>query len=159
MQNVIHASHTQEQARTRVTATAESGMRPHAHGLRTAYRNNASKRPPGRYDFAGVKRRPGAFTVWPGRFLKKKSDFLVPPGDIKTIKRQTPRVGLDMMLRCSYFLMLTGCMPHRYTVVWALAYLVISKRSHRREHIHQNALLNTPHPNSCQHGLLVRVAG
>ena len=36
-----------------------------------ACRNNASKRPLGRYDFAGEKRRPGTFTVCPGRFLKK----------------------------------------------------------------------------------------
>ena len=36
------------------------------------YRNNASERPLGRYDLAGVKIRPGAFTVWSGgRFMKK----------------------------------------------------------------------------------------
>ena len=35
------------------------------------HRNDASKRPLGCYDFVGVKRRPGAFTVWSGRFLKK----------------------------------------------------------------------------------------
>ena len=45
--------------------------------------NNASKQPLGRYDFACVKRRAGAFTMWPGRFLKKMSDFLAPWGDTK----------------------------------------------------------------------------
>ena len=35
-------------------------------------RENASKRPLGRYDLAaGVKRRSGTFTVWPRRFLRK----------------------------------------------------------------------------------------
>ena len=37
------------------------------------YRDNASKCPLRRCDFAGAKRRPGAFTVWPGRFKKKIS--------------------------------------------------------------------------------------
>ena len=51
--------------------------------------NNASKQPLGRYDFACVKRRAGAFTMWPGRFLKKMSDFLAPWGDTKKTRKNT----------------------------------------------------------------------
>ena len=48
-------------------------------GKADKYRNNASKRPPGRCDSARVKRHPGAFTTWPGRFLgKKKRAFCLP---------------------------------------------------------------------------------
>ena len=53
-----------------------------------SYRNIASKRPPRRYDFAGVNRRPGDFTVWPGRFLKEKKTFC-PPGVLEKSKTHT----------------------------------------------------------------------
>ena len=33
--------------------------------------------------FAGVKRRPGRFSVWPGRFPKNNSGLLTPRGDTK----------------------------------------------------------------------------
>ena len=46
-------------------------------------RVNASSRLWGRYDFAGVKRRPGAFTVWPGRCIKEYFGFFDPQGRLK----------------------------------------------------------------------------
>ena len=57
----------------------------------TKYRNNASERPLGRYEIAGVKRRHGAFTVlWPGRFLKENiSGLLAPRGDTKKQEKNT----------------------------------------------------------------------
>ena len=44
------------------------------------HRNIGGKRPPGRYDFASVTRRPGALTSIPGRFLKKDFGAFGPPG-------------------------------------------------------------------------------
>ena len=49
--------------------------------------------PPGRYDFAGVKKRPGAFTAIPRCFLKKKNWGFWPLGTIrknKEKKKHTP---------------------------------------------------------------------
>ena len=55
------------------------------------YRNNASKRPPGRCDFARVKKQPGMFTTWQGRFLEKDLGPFARPGRYKiTLKKLTP---------------------------------------------------------------------
>ena len=52
------------------------------------YRNNASKRPLGHYDFALLKRRPGAFTAWPRRFVKNDNRTFWPPGVIQEKTRK-----------------------------------------------------------------------
>ena len=52
-------------------------------------RNNVSKRPPGRYDVAGVKRHPRAFNVIKGRFLFKKTTFWSPRAIKKKKKAHT----------------------------------------------------------------------
>ena len=54
----------------------------------TGYRNNANKRPLGHCDFAGVKRRPGALTVWPARLLKNTSGLLASRGNTKEKEKQ-----------------------------------------------------------------------
>ena len=46
--------------------------------------------PWGRYGFAGVQRRPGAFTLWPGCFLQNISGLIGRPGRLKKKKKHTP---------------------------------------------------------------------
>ena len=50
------------------------------------HRNNAIKRPPGCHDFIGVKGRPGALTVIPGRFLNKYIGLVGSPGPCEKTK-------------------------------------------------------------------------
>ena len=47
----------------------------------------ASKRPPGRCDCVQVKKKPGAFATWPGRFQGNISGLLAPQGDTKKQKK------------------------------------------------------------------------
>ena len=56
------------------------------------HRDNASKRPLGRHGFGRVRRRPGALTVWPGRFIEKqktKKRTIWPPGAIPKKQEQS----------------------------------------------------------------------
>ena len=57
--------------------------------LQLGHPNNASKRALGRYDFAGVKRCPGASIVWMERFLKKNGCFGTPGRQKKSMKKRT----------------------------------------------------------------------
>ena len=57
----------------------------HAHA---AYGSNASKRPLGRYGFAGVKKRPGAFYCVPEAFSEGRFRGFRPPGAIQKNKKK-----------------------------------------------------------------------
>lgn len=52
--------------------------------------SNASIRPPGDYNYTSNKRRPGAFTMWPGRILEKKIGHCRPPGRYKKASTKHP---------------------------------------------------------------------
>ena len=76
---------------TRLSRTAHTFQRVYerTYVAYRYYRNKASKRPRGCYDFAGVKRRPGAFSVRPGCFLKTYLGSFAPPGAIQKNKKKT----------------------------------------------------------------------
>ena len=54
------------------------------------YCNIASKRPPEGCDFARVKKKPGAFITWAGRFLGKDLGPFALRGDAKITEKLTP---------------------------------------------------------------------
>ena len=68
-------------------------------GVLNKYRNNASKRPSGRCDFARVKKHPGAFTAWPGRFLG--SGAFCPPGAKKKEQKKLTPLTHSQQQPCS----------------------------------------------------------